>query len=52
MSIFSFHLTLHKPKAGMHKPRETKLCTRTRNICGYSVWNLFLVTFLAPRIFR
>jgi hypothetical protein len=32
--------------------RETKYCNVEPNVCGSSLWNLFHVTLLAPRILR
>jgi len=31
---------------------DTKSCTRATNMCGSSVWTLFIVTLLAPSIFE
>jgi hypothetical protein len=30
----------------------TKLCTVAPNVCGFSIWNMLYVTFMAPRIFK
>ena len=37
---------------GRQLASATKFCMVATNICGPSVWNLLLVTLLAPRILR
>lgn len=37
---------------GVHTFRAVKFCTLAPTLCEASVWNVFHVTDLAPRIFR
>lgn len=39
-------------QAGVHNTRATKFLKVAPTVCGYSVWNLLYVTFLAPSVFR
>jgi len=50
-------VVLHLKRRGCTHPTSqiaqvTKFCMVAHNICGTSVWNLFHVTLLAPRILK
>ena len=48
---------VERPSSAVNKSRTpgrpgASICTVVTNICGFSVWNLLHLTFLAPRILR